>query len=105
MAQSEYITTVEVARLLKISISTVTRMAREGRLTAIKVGKLWRFPAQSPGILLYKQEQQAQRKARAATGGEDGEKLRNGLHEFHKAAAELHVIEPFDRDQLYGNRS
>ena len=46
MTASEFITTAEVATLLKISVSTVQRMAREGRITALKVGKLWRFPAQ-----------------------------------------------------------
>ncbi len=37
----------EVGRRLRIDVSTVYRMAGDGRLTAIKVGRQWRFPADS----------------------------------------------------------
>jgi excisionase family DNA binding protein len=96
MVQGEYITTEEVAKLLKISPSTATRMAREGRITAIKVGKLWRFPAQSPGILLYKQEQKTARQVKY----QDSNDSRNGLRGFLKLAVDVGFIEPLERDRL-----
>ena len=37
----------DVGRLLGIDVSTVYRMAGDGRLNAIKVGRQWRFPADS----------------------------------------------------------
>jgi excisionase family DNA binding protein len=92
MVPSDYITTSEVATLLKISASTAQRMAREGRIAALKVGKLWRFPAQSPGILLYKHEQQAHR--RRKSGGETDAPQKNGLKAFLKLAADVGFIEP-----------
>lgn len=100
MVQSEYITTAEVAKLLKISSSTAQRMAREGRISALKVGKLWRFPAQSPGILLYKQEQKATR--RKATDSSKDSDPRNGFKGFLKLAADVGFIEPLEREKLYG---
>ena len=98
MVQSDYITTAEVAKLLKISVSTATRMAREGRIGALKIGKLWRFPAQSPGILLYKQEQKSRRKAALEND------THTGLRSFLKLAADVGFIEPFERENLYGGR-
>lgn len=92
MVPGEYITTAEVARLLKISASTAQRMAREGRISALKVGKLWRFPAQSPGILLYKQQQQRLRPAKADAAESDAPQ-RNGLKAFLKLAADVGFIE------------
>jgi excisionase family DNA binding protein len=104
MTSGEYITTVEVAKLLKISASTVTRMAREGRLSALKVGKLWRFPAQSPGILLYKQEQKVVRHSEKAGSAESPGPQKNGIKEFLKLATDLGLAEPFARDTLYEAR-
>lgn len=94
MVQGEFITTADVARLLKISTSTVQKMAREGRLPALKVGKLWRFPSQSPHILLYKQEQQAARRAARLALKETAKGPRSGLREFVKLAANIGFIEP-----------
>jgi excisionase family DNA binding protein len=102
MTASDFITTAEVAALLKISVSTVQRMAREGRITALKVGKLWRFPAQSPHILLYKQEQVKRRKEKSAEGKDAV--ARNGLREFVRLACDLGFVEPLDRQKLYGGR-
>jgi excisionase family DNA binding protein len=102
MTASDFITTAEVAALLKISVSTVQRMAREGRITALKVGKLWRFPAQSPHILLYKQEQVKRRKEKSPEGKETV--ARNGLREFVRLACDLGFVEPLDRQKLYGGR-
>lgn len=41
----------EVGRLLGIDVSTVYRMAGDGRLTAVKVGRQWRFPPEDLGTL------------------------------------------------------
>jgi excisionase family DNA binding protein len=41
----------EVGRRLGIDVSTVYRMAGDGRLRAIKVGRQWRFPADSIPVL------------------------------------------------------
>jgi hypothetical protein len=87
---------------LKVSLSTAQKLAREGRLPALKVGKLWRFTAQGPGILLYKLEQKSGRRPAAeAAGDESG---RNGLKAFLKLAADVGVKEPLDRDLLDGGR-
>ena len=39
------LTAKEVQQLLQVDRSTVYRMAEDGRLPAVKVGKQWRFPA------------------------------------------------------------
>ena len=39
----EYLTTDEVAAKLGISPETVRRLARSGKIPAIRYGKLWRF--------------------------------------------------------------
>ena len=41
----------EVGRRLGIDVSTVYRMAGDGRLNAIKVGRQWRFPAESIPVM------------------------------------------------------
>lgn len=41
----ELLTARQVQRLLRVDKSTVYRMAGDGRLPAIRVGKQWRFPA------------------------------------------------------------
>ena len=38
------LTTQDVQRLMKVDRSTVYRMAQDGRLPAVKVGRQWRFP-------------------------------------------------------------
>lgn len=42
---TDLLTAQQVQRLLRIDKSTVYRMAGDGRLPAIKVGKQWRFPS------------------------------------------------------------
>ena len=42
---SDFLTAQQVQRLLRVDKSTVYRMAGDGRLPAVKVGKQWRFPA------------------------------------------------------------
>lgn len=84
--KTEYLTTEEVAGLLKLSTSTVQKMAREGRLTALKVGRLWRFPPQSPTVHLYKQKQATASERISSAHGRA-----NGLKELVKAASDLKI--------------
>jgi excisionase family DNA binding protein len=42
---AEMLTAKEIQTLLQVDRSTIYRMAEDGRLPAIKVGKQWRFPA------------------------------------------------------------
>jgi excisionase family DNA binding protein len=39
----EYILPPRVAEILQIKVSSVTRMARNSQLPAVKLGNLWRF--------------------------------------------------------------
>ncbi len=41
---TEYLTSREVAEILRIHPRSVTRFIKEGRLGAVKVGKFWRIP-------------------------------------------------------------
>ncbi|MEI6621357.1 MAG: helix-turn-helix domain-containing protein [Actinomycetes bacterium] len=43
--ERQWLTALEVQRLLHIDRSTVYRMAEDGRLPSIRVGRSWRFPA------------------------------------------------------------
>lgn len=45
LQEQHYLTAADVTRLLRIDKSTVYRMAEDGRLSAVKVGRQWRFPA------------------------------------------------------------
>ena len=45
MQEQHYLTAADVTRLLRIDKSTVYRMAEDGRLAGVKVGRQWRFPA------------------------------------------------------------
>lgn len=94
MTPTDYLTTAEVAKLLRISSSTAQRMAREGRLPAVKVGKLWRFPAQSTEIFLFKERQKVRKREREQAARDTGASVRNGLREFLKLAANIGFIEP-----------
>jgi excisionase family DNA binding protein len=38
------LSTHQVARMFRVDDTTITQAAREGRLPAFKVGRLWRFP-------------------------------------------------------------
>lgn len=42
---AELLTAAQVGRLLGVDTSTVYRMAGDGRLPAVRVGRQWRFPA------------------------------------------------------------
>lgn len=41
--KEEFLTIDEVAKRLKIARSTVYRMAQEGKIPAVKIGRSWRF--------------------------------------------------------------
>jgi excisionase family DNA binding protein len=41
--KNEFLTLEEVAKLLKIAPATVYRMARNGKIPAVKIGRVWRF--------------------------------------------------------------
>lgn len=43
MKKIETLTPNEIAKILRIHPFTVTRLAREGKLPAFKVGGIWRF--------------------------------------------------------------
>lgn len=45
MGVSQMLTVHEVAALLKTSLQQVRKMAAEGTLPAVKIGREWRFPA------------------------------------------------------------
>lgn len=41
--KEEFLTVEEVAQKLKVAKATVYRMARKGRIPAVKFGKVWRI--------------------------------------------------------------
>ena len=43
MKQIETLTPNEISKILRIHPFTVTRLAREGKIPAFKVGGIWRF--------------------------------------------------------------
>ena len=43
VAIDDILDTKEVAKLLKVSTRTITKLAERGELTGFKVGDLWRF--------------------------------------------------------------
>jgi len=43
MKQIETLTPSEISKILRIHPFTVTRLAREGKIPAFKVGGIWRF--------------------------------------------------------------
>jgi excisionase family DNA binding protein len=51
-AEKALLSAHEVQQLLHVDRSTVYRMAEDGRLTAIKIGRQWRFPAADIQALL-----------------------------------------------------
>ncbi|MEI8080782.1 MAG: helix-turn-helix domain-containing protein [Actinomycetes bacterium] len=55
--QRQWLTALEVQELLNIDRSTVYRMAEDGRLPSIRVGRSWRFPADKiTGMLAHDAE-------------------------------------------------
>lgn len=48
---NDFLTAEEVGKLLRLPISTVYYLAKEGRLPAVQLGRSWRFPANEIGDL------------------------------------------------------
>jgi excisionase family DNA binding protein len=44
---SELLLPAEVARILRVTVRTVERYCAQGKLRAVKVGRLWRIPRSS----------------------------------------------------------
>lgn len=88
MANEEYHTTAEAAKLLKVSRGTVCMLAREGRLPAIRVGKQWRIPYEAPELWMYKQKQTAARN-KATVKSEGAKSKRSGYDDLLKIAAPI----------------
>lgn len=42
--EPEYLSTKEVASRMNVSVSTINKLARTGKIDAIRVLNLWRFP-------------------------------------------------------------
>lgn len=63
------LTALEVQQLLSIDRSTVYRMAEDGRLPAIRVGRSWRFPAGRIHALLSSQSSSDAQPPDPATAG------------------------------------
>ncbi|MCU0263881.1 MAG: helix-turn-helix domain-containing protein, partial [Candidatus Nanopelagicales bacterium] len=64
------LTALEVQELLHIDRSTVYRMAEDGRLPAIRVGRSWRFPADRIEALLDAGHTEVPTPRTAAPGGD-----------------------------------
>jgi excisionase family DNA binding protein len=43
----ELLLPAEVARILRVTLRTVERYCKQGKLRAVKVGRLWRIPRSS----------------------------------------------------------
>lgn len=56
---SEYLTSMEVAALLRIPLSTVYKLTQDQRLPAFKVGKHWRYKKSSIKTWIDQQEQKS----------------------------------------------
>jgi excisionase family DNA binding protein len=54
------LTTKQVQELFRVDRSTIYRMAEDGRLPAVKVGRQWRFPADRVESLLGQPEESAE---------------------------------------------
>ena len=65
---TSFLTTRQVENLLGVDASTVYRMAGDGRLPAVRVGRQWRFPAEEIRALLHPASTAASRRGTAAVG-------------------------------------
>jgi acetyl-CoA synthetase len=43
----EFLLPAEVARILRVTVRTVERYCKEGKIRGVKVGRLWRIPRSS----------------------------------------------------------
>jgi excisionase family DNA binding protein len=93
VAKENLLTTYEVTERLKVSASTVRRMAREGRLPAMRVGKLWRFPQQELTVKL---------RQRQLANARNKRKRRSGFFDWRSVATDIGFVEPFNRSNIRG---
>ena len=56
--KEEFLTVEDTAKRLKIAPATVYRMARTGKLPAVKIGKVWRFSSLRLSELFKKKSNQ-----------------------------------------------
>jgi len=53
---SEWLTLEELSKYLKIKVSTIYRLAQQGKLPGSKVGRMWRFSRERIDSWLIEQE-------------------------------------------------
>ena len=93
MTREKLLTTQEAAQQLKVSVSTVTRMARSGRLPGMRVGKLWRFSQSELTLKLRQQKLAGQKKKR---------RRRGGFVDWRSVVTDIGFVEPFNRHEIPG---
>ena len=79
---SQMLTAKEIQSLLDVDRSTVYRMAEDGRLPAIKVGRQWRFPAQKIEDWLGEQQFTLASATELAHGETAVPRLQTSLHQL-----------------------
>jgi excisionase family DNA binding protein len=57
----ELLLPAEVARILRVTVRTVERYCKRGKLRAVKLGRLWRIPRSSLDEFLRTEESDAKR--------------------------------------------
>jgi len=60
VATDDILDTKEVAKLLKVSVRTITKLAERGDLTGFKVGDLWRFQLSDVEAFIESQKRKRQ---------------------------------------------
>jgi excisionase family DNA binding protein len=95
VTKENLLTTREVASQLRVSTSTVRRMARLGRLPALRVGRLWRFAQQDLTVKLHQQKLANKHGKR---------RRRSGFFDWRSFVTELGFVEPFDRNEIHTRR-
>ena len=93
MTRENLLTTFEVAERLKVSASTVRRLARQGRLPAVRVGRLWRF---------YSQELSLTIRQRKLAGTKKKRRRRSGFFDWRSFVTDIGFVEPFNRSEIRG---
>jgi excisionase family DNA binding protein len=63
----ELLLPAEVARILRVTTRTIERYCKQGRLRAVKVGRLWRIPRNSLEAFLRTEGENAERKSGGTT--------------------------------------
>ena len=61
MATDDILDTKEVAKLLKVSTRTITKLAERGEIIGFKVGDLWRFQHSDVEAFIKSQKRKRQR--------------------------------------------